>query len=263
MARQTVVMPVRAGVAAALLHLYSLQRTGSYVAFTFEGIPLAALIGWMVRQRGDDLVVAYVAWGVCLMLIWNNVVFRAGSSLNVERAEGVLPFNMAAQAPLWTLLWGKSLAHLGASLWSAVAALCLVYLIGGSWSLGPNPAGLAATVVVSLLGILATSFVFSPLMVLVAGRPGFYNAIMPLGIVLGGFLAPASQIPAPLAWVTYTLPSAWSTQAAWDVLHGAPVTTVIVACAVSVLLSLAYIRLAIYLFSRVERRVRISGALNI
>ena len=55
-----------------------------------------------------------------------------------------------------------------------------------------------------------SGYLFAPLFVLVKGRPGFFNALLPLGTALSGFLYPISQLSSEAQIVAHILPTSWA-----------------------------------------------------
>ena len=83
-----------------------------------------------------------------------------------------------------------------------------------------NAALFLASGCVALVAVIALCFVFAPFSFIVGVRGGFFNALMPFGTVVSGFLYPIDVLPASLETVARLLPTAWAMQAVVDSIDG-------------------------------------------
>jgi ABC-type multidrug transport system permease subunit len=106
-------------------------------------------------------------------------------------------------------------------------------------------------------------FVFAPFSFIAGVRGGFFNALMPFGSVVSGFLYPIDVLPASLEAVARLLPTAWAMQAVIESIDGGSDATILLHLGIALALSAALIAAACLLFVEAERRVRLSGNLGL
>jgi ABC-type multidrug transport system permease subunit len=94
-------------------------------------------------------------------------------------------------------------------------------------------------------------------------RGGFFNALMPLGTVLSGFLYPIDILPAGLELAARLLPAAWAMDAVVRSVNGTGETwRVVVDWAVASGLIAVLAILSVAAFQAAEKRVRVAGSLG-
>lgn len=103
---------------------------------------------------------------------------------------------------------------------------------------------------------------FAPLMVLVGGRSGFFNAITPFGVTFSGFLYPITRLPDGLEIVGRFLPTSWAMDAAIRSAEGGDTLRIIGDWGAGLALTGAYLMLIYLMFRKVEERVRVTGILS-
>jgi ABC-2 type transport system permease protein len=187
----------------------AILRNGEQLLITLI-LPALLLVG-LVRTTVLDLDTAgttrvdLVAPGVLALAVMSTSFTSQAIATSFDRRNGVL--RLLATTPLGRggLLAGKVLGVL------AVEVVQVVVLGGVALALGwqPDPAGLGAAALAVLLGTAA----FTSLAMLVAGTLraeavlAIANLVLVVLAVAGGIVAPAEQLPGPLAAVASALPS--------------------------------------------------------
>ena len=106
-------------------------------------------------------------------------------------------------------------------------------------------------------------YLFAPLFVLVKGRPGFFNALMPLGTALSGFLYPISQLASEARIVAHFLPTSWAMDGVIrSVQQGESSARIMVDWGAAIGLSVAILALSYFLFYKVEESLKRSGTVG-
>ncbi|MPZ15195.1 MAG: hypothetical protein GEU73_12355 [Chloroflexi bacterium] len=228
-----------------------------------QRLPPAFLIGWVAAQSGDPRVVTYVAIGVFLMQVWSQGVFDMGWSLQTERFMGTFELQFAARSPLMVVMLGKATALAVVAAQGGLASTVLVLIMARTFLSADQLAVVVPSFVLAMIALLASSFVFMPLMVLARGGGGFFEAIRPFGIVFGGFLAPVSKLPLWLQPVAWALPSSW---AMGGLVASTEQPGALAAAALfwslALGISAVYLLAAMYLFRIIERKVLRDGTLT-
>ncbi|MYD36228.1 MAG: ABC transporter permease [Dehalococcoidia bacterium] len=238
---------------------------GSLNSFSlaFQTVPTVAVVAWIASQTNDPIAISYLALGGPLLTVWNITVFRTGWSLLGEIFEGTLDLALVSRTPLILVTLGKVGALATFSTLVGGTASILAYLAITGWVLEAEKLPLlAAAFIVATISLTALAFVFAPVGVLMAGRPGFMNAIIPAGVVLSGFLYPIGVFPLAVQVIARLVPPAWAMDGTMAVLEGAPIGEIATDFLIALLLSIIYVGLVYVSFVRVERRVRKTGALG-
>ncbi|HEU0075070.1 MAG TPA: ABC transporter permease [Dehalococcoidia bacterium] len=223
----------------------------------------AAVIGYIAGRSDSVTAISYVFVGASLSIMWNNGIFRTGWSLAEEQSAGTLDLMMTTRTPVALIMLGKALAIMA---FAAVAGIVTFFVVLGISSQVPpvdNAALFLASGIVALIAVVVSSFFFAPFSFLAGVRGGFFNAIMPFGAVVSGFLYPIDLLPGSLEAVARLMPTAWAMQAVVDSLDGsASDLAVVIDLAVALALSAVLLTVSFLLFIKVERRVRLSGSLG-
>jgi ABC-type multidrug transport system permease subunit len=221
------------------------------------------VLGYVAGRAENPTALSYVFVGAALSMIWNLGIFRTGWSLANEHSAGTLDLLMTTRTPLALVMLGKALAISAFAAIGGVVAFLLVLAVAGQT---PPIAGallFLASGCCALVAVIALCFVFAPFSFIAGVRGGFFNALMPFGSVVSGFLYPIGLLPASLEAIARLLPSAWAMQALVGSIEGGTSRgTILLQLGVSLSLSAALLLLAGYLFGVAERRVRLSGNLG-
>jgi ABC-type multidrug transport system permease subunit len=224
-------------------------------------VPTVAVFAWIATQSGRSSVVGYLAIGVFLMTLWNQSQVGIRWSVYGEAFQGTIEFSLLSRAPLGVFLLGKALAHAAAAARPALVALVVAFLVSRQAPTVADPVGLVLAIVAAILGVVATAFAFAPLSVLAARQLDPIVALRPFVIVVSGFLYPVSSLPAGLETFARLFPTAWAMDGVLLALEGSPPEAIALQVAAAFGLTAIYFVVTFVLFSLVEKRVRVSGAL--
>jgi ABC-2 type transport system permease protein len=266
--------------------LKSALRATGLTGMAISAIPQAVVLGWLVRPRVEFVSyahliddadagvhtttyatpeqVAHMAVGAFLLALWTVQVVRFGFGLSQELSGGTYELTLAAGAPVPLVLLAKSLAFLVIGVASGLLSFTVMSLI--AWQLPPveDPGGVAAAIAVTVVAVLATSFVCVPFVVLAAGKSGFFSAFVPLGIVLGGFLFPVDLLPLGLEVVARLFPTSWSVSALVGAATGESTSVEVWReCGAALAMSAVWAAATLTMLHRVDRRVRHLGTIAI
>lgn len=224
-----------------------------------QRIPMAIVWGWFA-VHADPTVATYLTIGAFFAVVWFEAVFVMGFSLTGEAFRGMIEVEITSPSGLMAVLFGKGLATAADAARTGLLCSAIVALMSGLAISIPQPLTFVASLLVALVALLATSFVFAPLIVVVGGAAGFYNAIRPFGIVFGGFLFPISRLPEALQPVSWFVPAAWSMNAMILTLQDGPLDAIAIRWGAALALALVYLLMARWCFAIVEKRVLIRGS---
>jgi ABC-2 type transport system permease protein len=223
----------------------------------------AAVIGYIAGRSDNVTAISYVFVGASLSIMWNNGIFRTGWSLAEEQSAGTLDLMMTTRTPVALIMLGKALAIMAFASLAGTVTFFVVLAISSRVPPVENAALFLVSGIVALVAVIVSSFFFAPFSFLAGVRGGFFNALMPFGAVVSGFLYPIGLLPGSLEAVARVIPTAWAMQAVVDSLDGsASDLTVVVDLVVALALSALLLTVSFLLFIKVERRVRLSGSLG-
>ncbi len=225
---------------------------------------IVAVMGWIASNTESNLVLAHLSFGGFMTAIWTSAVFRVGPSLMGEIRLGVLEQGILAQSPLMLVMLGKVLAFILNGALSGAMAFFVVVAIAGRIPEVANLGFLAVSLVVSLIALVSASFILAPMVVSAGGRQGFFNGLIPFGVVFSGFFYPLTSLPLGLEIIGRLLPTAWAMEGLIGAVDGSASGWRMASdWAVALALSLLYLAMTRVLFNRIERTLRDSGSLGV
>ncbi len=224
----------------------------------------SAALAWIVHQSGDRALMTYVYVGIPLISIWFWVVFQVGWSLSNELVGRTLDFNIISRTPVIFVMLGKTLTHVAFWIPAGIISFITVLLVSGQLPEMANIETLPLSLLLVIAGLVATSLFFAPLVVLVGGAGGFFNAIMPIGAALGGFILPVDRLPFGLEVVARCFPTSWAMESIWSGIEGPGFWELAMrGWAVSIVLSVVWLIIDYLMCNAVEKRIRVTGTLGI
>lgn len=237
-------------------------RAASNWSNFFASIPFVVLLAWIANQSERDEVFTFVLFGAFLRVIWTHGVTRIGWSLDNELLQGTLAANLISRSPLQLILLGKATAIIATNLLPGILASALVLVIAREHVEVNNLPLFGLAAAAAVVSVASLCFIFAPLFILTGRQSGFFNPVIPLGILCSGFFFPISLLPAPLQAIGLIIPTSWATSAAVGALSG-KTSTIDVLLEVSIAAGIAscYLMLSAFLVSAVVRRVRVTGIL--
>jgi ABC-type uncharacterized transport system permease subunit len=221
------------------------------------------VLGYVAGRSENETAMSYVFVGAALSMIWNLGIFRTGWSLSNEHSIGTLDLMMTTRTPLALIMLGKALAIIAFVSIGGIVASSIVLAMSGRTPELDNAVLFLLSGGTAMAAVIATCFVFAPFSFVAGIRGGFFNALMPFGSVVSGFLYPIGLLPGSLEAVARLLPTAWAMQAVVDSTEGRASTgTIALELLISLGLSALLLGLAWWLFIKAEERVRVSGSLG-
>ena len=153
-------------------HVKLMFRIGAYWWFPFAYLPSVLVLSWIASRSDDPAVVQYIAFGAFILTMWNQFLSEMSWQLGGELYDGTFALSLVTRTPVMLATLGKSLATATFGLAYGTLAFITVLLISGQPLDSANTSLLAASVAVTVLAILTTGFLLSPLSVLRRGVGG-------------------------------------------------------------------------------------------
>jgi len=251
---------LRAMLASVIQQWKQISFSFGNLGFFLATIPMAVVFTWIAMQRGDNEVLAYLSIGLPLMTVWSGVAFRIGYTLTTELSNQVLQFVYISRTPVIIVSLGKALAQVLWGLPTGIISFMVIFLMTRTLPDISNPAALIISLLLVVIGITVASLFFSPMMVLVGGRGGFFNTIIPFGLVLSGFLFPIDRLPLVLKVLARLMPTSWAMDGVRLSLgNGGSWPEIFSSWGMCLLTSVLLGGITYAMFRIVERRIRITG----
>ena len=242
------------------LHVRNVWTPGFFVSLAVTGIPLPAVVAWIATQSASSEPLAYIAIGIVLMTMWQVSVFFSGWTLSLEFDFGTVDHTLVSRTPLPVVMFTKAAASLAISIPGALIAFATVQLISRQLLEVASPIHLVISMGVAVWSIVVVGFLFAPLFVLVKGRPGFFNALLPLGAAFSGFLYPISQLSPEARIIAHMLPTSWAMDGVIRSIRvGESSTRILGDWGAAIGLSIVLLAITWFMFGKVEASLRRSG----
>lgn len=251
-------------IIASVQQQWKMTLTGvSSVMMYVNYLPMVVVFAWIASKNADSSVMTYLLIGGPLMVIWNGSIFQIGWSLNSELYGRTLEFAIMSRTPIILVLFGKALAQILFGIPSACAAFVIILLVSRQAPQVDNLGLLIISALFVIAGITVISLLFAPINVLVGGRAGFFNPIIPFGTVLSGFVFPVDRLPLSLNVVARLFPTSWAMDGVRLSIEGnVAIEEVASYWLMSVLLFAVWLGMTYLLFKVIEKRIRITGLLG-
>jgi ABC-type polysaccharide/polyol phosphate export permease len=242
--------------------LREMFTVGNMMSPFFGGISPGIIAGYIIGKSGNEAAIPYVFVGAVLLANWTQGIGRIGRSLQSEQFQGTLDLLITTRTPVVIVLMGKALAITALGLIPGVVVFAIVLGFTGGLPSVENLPFLAVSVVLAFVSMIAASFVFSPIAFLAGARGGFFNAIMPFGSAVSGFLYPTALLPFALELIALCLPTAWAMDAVVRSIEGGANARILEDWGMALLTIGGTLALSVYLMSKAERRIRFTGNLG-
>lgn len=251
---------LRAMLASVVQQWKQISLSFGNLGFFLATIPMAIVFTWIAMQRGDREVLAYLSIGLPLMTVWSGVAFRIGYTLTTELSSQVLQFVYISRTPVIVVSLGKALAQVLWGLPTGLISFLVIFIMTRSLPEVSNPAAFIISLLLVVIGITVASLFFSPMMVLVGGRGGFFNTIIPFGLLLSGFVFPIDRLPTVLKVMGRLMPTSWAMDGVRLSLSGGSMWAEILTVWGLCVITSVFLGVVTYaMFQVVERRIRVTG----
>jgi len=254
------VYQLRALLASVVQQWKQISFNFGNLGFFLATIPMAVVYTWIAMQKGDHAVLSYLSVGLPLMTVWSGVAFRIGYTLSSELSSQVLQFVYISRTPVIVVSLGKALAQVLWGLPVGIVSFIVIFVMTRTVPVVSQPLALIVSLLLVIIGITVASLFFSPLMVLVGGRGGFFNTVIPFGLVLSGFVFPVDKLPVVLVVPARLMPTAWAMDGIrLSLMTGSTWTEIFTSWGLCLLTSVILGVITFCMFRIVERRLRVTG----
>jgi ABC-2 type transport system permease protein len=258
---------VTAYVRAALSAFYISMRLRFISGFAVMGLAVFPLIfaavGLFVLNRPGTSPTqwTYGVLGGGLIGYWGITYLDAGNSIQIERWNGTLEPLFGVPTPLWVIVLGKVCGGLVWGMLSFIPTVGLAYF--GFHAILPDvdPLKFVVSFAVLTFSFLAVALSLTPVFALWRWAFSLINGFELGTYVFCGFMFPVTILPAWAQAVSALLAPTWATRALYASTTTEGPHDFTSWWALSILLSVLYVALSLFLYRTVERRARVTGDL--
>jgi len=217
----------------------------------------------------------YAVLGGGMMGMWGNTLYASGFAIDFEKWQGTLEEVVAAPSNLLHVVAGRSVSNALFGL-TNMAAILLIAALVFRVPLGvANPILFTLSIVLTLLSVSALGLIFASAFVLSRYAQVFTNGLEFPIYVISGSMFPIALLPLWVHPAAYILGPTWGieairtaagqTEVSLNLWQYMGVTDVFLTfwlnIGVMLLITLAYVAIAAFLFKKVETKSRRDGTL--
>ena len=204
----------------------------------------------------------YAVLGGGMMGMWGNTLYSSGFAISFEKWQGTLEEVVAAPSNLLHVIAGKSVSNALFGLTNMVAILLIASLVFKVPLDVANPILFALSIVLTLLSVSALGLIFASAFVLTRSAQVFTNGLEFPIYVISGSMFPIGLLPFWIHPASYILGPTWGIEAIRIAAGQENVLlTFWLNVGVMLLITLAYVVIAAFLFKKVETKSRRDGTL--
>ena len=204
----------------------------------------------------------YAVLGGGMMGMWGNTLYSSGFAIEFEKWQGTLEEVVAAPSNLLHVIAGRSISNALFGLTNMVAILLIASLVFRVPLGVANPVLFALSIVLTLLSVSALGLIFASAFVLSRYAQVFTNGLEFPIYVISGSMFPIALLQLWIHPASYILGPTWGIEAI-RIAAGQEIISLAFGINVGVLLliTLAYVGIAMFLFKKVETKSRRDGTL--
>lgn len=233
---------------------------------TVTPLAFAIVASFLYKNASQETFMLFVVLGAGTMGMWASVLGGAGYSMMWERRWGTVVYNFTTPASQLGIAAGKSLVNTVIGLLTVVEILLLAILFYGLEQITiASPAAFLFALLLTFLNFAIIGLFLNAFFMLTRSASNWQNALTRFLYVFCGAMYPITVLPTWMLPVSYILPPTWSLQA---VRFAALETDTwsssfyLSRIGLSILLTVLYVIVALYLQRVVEHRLRVSAELE-
>jgi len=204
----------------------------------------------------------YAVLGGGMMGMWGNTLYSSGFAIEFEKWQGTLEEVLATPSNLLHVIAGKSVSNALFGLTNMVAIFLVASLVFRIPLGVGNPILFSFSIVLTLLSVSALGLIFASAFVLTRSAQVFTNGLETPIYIISGSMFPIALLPFWVHPASYILGPTWGIEALRMAAGPENVSlTFWLNIGVMLLITIAYVAIAAFLFKKVETRCRRDGTL--
>lgn len=255
-------MPLQAIRAALRVHLRNtLARPLFQIMILVQPITMA-LLTYYVYGKYSDTASFFVVLGSGMSGMWMATAFSSAGDLGRERTYGTIQSVLISDVPLWLVSAGRALGALVLSVIPVVVSVFFsIFVLGLTLPADLSVPGLMIGLAVFGIGCHSFGLLLGNLFLLSRRTAVLQNFLEWPLIIASGVLFPVTALPEALRWLSAVLPMRWAAQATEQSFSTGVIPWHLLALAVG--FSAVFFAAAVALFQTTERRIRVTGSLEV
>jgi len=221
------------------------------------------LLGFIYLESSPTDFTLYAVFGSGLSAFWSSICFSSASDIHRERWYGTLEIIYAAPAGFSRIVLGKILGNTLWGLFSVLLSLMVVLAGFGKTLVVARPLWLLLGLTLLTIALVAIAYLFAALFTLSRSARVLMNFMEYPVYILCGMLFPQEALPAFLLPLSALLAPAWAIRILRLAILGAPNQAFLPLLGWLLALTLAYIVLALRMFSRIDQKCRVDATLEV
>lgn len=257
-------MPWRVFLASAWMHMRLSGFTGSrFMNVVLHPLLLSVLTILMLRDRINGPNAYFAIIGTGMACLWSELLMSSSWALHRQRQFGTLELIVGSPTPLEVVVSGAMLGQVLLAMVSVIVSFAVAMSLLGVPAPVAQPVPFLVSVLLGVIGLIATGMLIAPLMAISRSMVNWLNALDYPVWILAGFLFPVSLLPdwtTPFSYALAPYWIAWALQASATsgTAEGLPLVWTAIAA-----LTVVYLASSALLFRVVLRRARATAELSL
>jgi len=237
----------------------------SFVFFSIIVQPVfVAFMGlWMLKDTGENYAI-FVVVGTGMTGLWTSLLFMCGNAVTRDRWFGTLEILVGLPTPIMIVALGRNIAYIVQALLSMLISYLFAVLMLGYPLAIDQPLLFTLSLGWMIIAFVCFGLVIAPIFLLSPIVQQFQNGLELPVYTLAGFLFPIALLPTWTTPFSYILAPYWAAHVLHATAQGtADLWLIMVDWTILLGMSIAYLKLAQYLFTIALNRTRQSATLNL
>lgn len=226
----------------------------------------AIVASFLYKGTSQETFLLYVVLGAGAMGMWASVLGGAGYSMMWERRWGTVAYSFITPASQLWIAAGKSLVNTVVGLLTVIEILILTVMFYGIERISiASPVAFLSALLLTFLNFAVIGLFLNGFFMLTRSASNWQNALTRFLYVFCGAMYPIAVLPTWMLPISYILPPTWSLQAVrFAALETGALNSsfYLNRIGLSILLTILYVILAMYLQVVIEHRLRVSAELE-
>lgn len=253
----------RAFLDSAWMHIRISGFTGTRLMnVVLHPLLLSVMTIMMLHDRLNGQNAYFGIIGTGMACIWSELLMSSSWALNRQRRFGTLELLVGSPTPLEVVVGGAMFGEVLLSMVSVIVSFAVAMLLLGVPAPVAQPFPFVVSVLLGVIGLIATGMVIAPLMAISRSMLNWLNALEYPVWILAGFLFPISLLPSWTSPFSYVLAPYWIACALQSTATSESAEGLTRAWTAIAALTAVYLVVSALLFRIVFRRARVTAELS-
>jgi ABC-2 type transport system permease protein len=224
--------------------------------------PLTAVVPMlMARGAGREDALAYVVFAPFVSSLWGGATLASGAAVSFERSAGTLELLVSSPTRPWVPIFGRVVATTVVSLFAVPETFLVAWLLGISIPVA-DPFIFVIAMVAFSLSTVGAGMAMANFFVLTRSASLWANLFGFPFFILAAASFPITLLPGVVQPLSYLVAMYWTADLLRAASTSVPTEVAIRDISATIGLAAGYLVLALWLYGKVERRVRFDGSIT-